>query len=105
MPSATPFRGYPSKTAYCVAQRLKGMSRLQIARTSGIPQSTVGGCLSAYDIRHGLNEDQRIAREVLTPLALERGLTFAELSHRLLFTIANDQLVDAILDDRWENSQ
>lgn len=103
-----PTLGYPSRTQAVRALIAQGLNEQQIADKIGISKNNVQ-CLQ-YDlgkVRH--RRDGRGPRSTvhictddldhLKPQADRRGIHVAELVRRLIYTIAEEGLVDSVLDD------
>jgi hypothetical protein len=104
MGAKRPVLGYPSMTAAILAMREKGMDIRVIAEKLDISPKT------AQDIEHsglktraGQKRKDALPAAIVTALerhAQRRGLTVWQLAVRILATVAADDLVDAVLDDR-----
>lgn len=105
-----PTLGYPSRTQAVRALIAEGLSEQQIADKIGISKNNVQ-CLQ-YElqrVRHrrsgshkGPMQTVHISKddlEILTPQARKRGIHVSELVRRLIFIIAEEGLVDNVLDD------
>jgi hypothetical protein len=106
--------GYPSRTAAVMALRAEGVPTRVIASRIGIEPKTVTALEASAqrDSRtqrretelpswHTVAIDNDVLR-ALRPHALRRGLTVTALARQLLATLADDDLVDALLDDADE---
>ena len=114
MGAAKPCLGYPSRTAAVHAFRGQGMSTRQIATRIGI-EPTIVTALEASANRAGrtfrrepelpswntVAIDDDVLR-ALRPHALRRHVSVSQLARQLLQTLADDDLVDALLDDADE---
>ena len=104
MSRPVPVLGFPSKTAAAAALRKKGVPLAKIAEALDTTPQAVGALLAGVRRRQRLREIRlAVARETFDGLALHarrRGIGVGELARRLLETIADDDMVDAILDDR-----
>jgi hypothetical protein len=111
MTSAVPTLGYPSRSEACRALSLKGKSVPEIvaAFAEGGHQITafqVSGLLS-YTKKRGEFRRLTVTNDTLLTLhrhAERRGMTPCELVERLLEAIAEDDMVDAVLDDAPETA-
>lgn len=111
MSRPTPTLGYPTRTAAIVALSAKGIRSEQIAERLGITLNLVHVLKSAAKRRGpsaGLKNKPRneVAVQidandikVLKPQADKRGIDVNELVRRLITAIADDGLVDGVLDD------
>jgi len=121
MASPKPCLGFPSRTEAIFALRGDGLSTRQIAERIGIEVKTVGAleCSAARKDRRpdprstayrsiATNANNtRIAVDIetlrkLRPHAARRGVSAEFLAGQLLLTLADDALVDALLDDADE---
>lgn len=110
MPAPKPTLGYPSRSAAVVALRSQGLSTRVIAGRIGIPETTVAA------LEHSAGRSRARARrpaeangrtilfsvDVLDSLrdhAGRRGVHVNTLVKRIVETVADEDLVDAILDD------
>lgn len=108
---AKPTLGYPSRTEAVIALRQQGLSTTDIAGRIGISPGTVTAleCSAQRSAKpRGVRPAEQHGRtivfpidvlEALRPYALRRQLTVNALARRLIETIADDGMVDAILDD------
>lgn len=103
-----PTLGYPSRTDAIVALRARGLDARQIADEIGIPRPNVVA-LERHVRTANVRRDSRIRRtlelpqdlvDVMAPFAAARDIGPRELALRILAAVADDGLVDAILDDR-----
>lgn len=114
---ATPTLGYPSKTAATIALKKQGLPLSEIAQRVGISTKNARDLLYQYSDRAGVHKARRqrtwehmvrnvcIERDildVLKPQADKRGIHVNELVRRLITAIADDGLVDSVLDDGGE---
>ena len=101
---------YPSRTAACVALRAQGLTPSQIACEIGISANTVHCLLREARLRSGgmwrsascRTERVKIPKndlDALVPQAEKRGIAVTDLVRRLIWTIAENGLVDSVLDD------
>jgi hypothetical protein len=111
--AAQPTLGYPTKHAAAKALRARGLKPQEIAGRLGVSASAVYQLL-IYDKakkrspagsqrwretgRTSLWLGKRLTH-ALTPAAQARGLSVAQLARRLLQAAAEENLVDAVLDD------
>ena len=108
MTRSIPMLGYASKSAAAVALRRKGLKHREIAAALGVATSTVGNLL-----KHGRHSTQatdpaayrterlsKRQRSRLQQAARRRGMPLRSFVDLLLATVVDEQLVDAILDDR-----
>jgi transposase len=111
MSAPIPALGYPSRTAAALALKGDGLRNSEIADRLGIEKKKVDALLSSvhanrYD--RGTRKNQSSApititiehRQKLRSSAAQRGLTVDTLMCLLIERIADDRLVDAILDDK-----
>jgi len=111
MGSAKPTLGYPSRTDAVLALRRQGLDDVEIAQRIGIRRGTVGALACSAERR---SDRQRRPAETngrtvvfpidvldaLAPHAAARDISPNELARRLVETAIDEDLVDAILDDR-----
>lgn len=110
MAAPKPCLGYPSRSAAVMALRAEGKSTKAIARLIGIPETTVSALEhSAKRTRRHTRPAETNGRTVVVPLdilrrlaepAQQRRISVNELARRILDAAADDNLADAILDDR-----
>ena len=135
MSGPKPCLGYPSRTAAILGMLDRGLSRAEIADRIGIPLGTVAAleCSAARSLgrRAATSPSSESAltasrdassvatapshgRAILIPesvlralrrAAARRGLTPHELARLLVVTVADNGLVDAVLDDAGEIAQ
>jgi ABC-type antimicrobial peptide transport system ATPase subunit len=103
---ATPALGYGSRTEAAIAMEAKGISRREIAGLLGIPLKNVSA-LTASGKRERHSETKQAAdmfparlRHRLRHHAAQRGVSVDRLIIDIVMTVADDNLVDAVLDDR-----
>lgn len=115
MTAPRPTLGYPSMTAAAVALRDQGLSTEQISEQIGATIKNTENLLYYAD-----NKPQRQprpaemnGRTVVVPLdvldslagpAKTRGVSVNELARRILCTVADENMVDAVLDDSEETA-
>lgn len=104
---AVPTLGYPTRTDAVLALRAGGMSTNEIAAALGITPN----CVTAVEacarrartlVQMG-NRTILFSAEVLGRLAVHasrRGITTNELARRIVETALDDDMIDAVLDDR-----
>lgn len=103
--------GYPTRTDAVIALRSEGLSTREIAARIGIEPKTVTA-LEASGARRGGNQQPHPRREFrnvvpidpatlagLRPHAARRRISVDLLIQQLLMILADDDLVDALLDD------
>ena len=110
-----PTLGYRSRTDAVLALRAGGMTTREIADAIGIEPNSVTALEASAKRRSGeritqlhsaAEPDRRtvvFARDVLSRLRLHasrRGITPNELIRRLVETALDDDMIDAVLDDR-----
>lgn len=104
-----PTLGYPTRTAAVLALRDQKLTTRQIAKRIGITVSAVTG------IEHSAGRPTRkprpaeqMGRTVLFPVdvlaclgphAAKRGIHVNQLARRIVETVADENIVDAVLDD------
>lgn len=111
MAGPIPCLGYPTRTDAVIALRQHGLSTREIARRVGIEPKTVTA-LEASAARRGVGYAPRARQEyrnavpidpdtlaALRPHAARRRITVNLLVQQLLMILADDDLVDALLDD------
>lgn len=103
-----PTLGYASRTDAVLALRAKGLSNVLIAERIGISPSTVGALICSHERYRQPRPAEANGRTVVVPVdvldalmvhAARRGISVNELVRRIVETAADDDLVDAILDD------
>lgn len=110
MTNARPALGYPSRSAACLALRDQGLSPKAIADRfaqagEAISTHQISGLLSRCNRSKGARLTlPRTLVERLSPAADARGVTPGQLTERLLATVVEANLIDAVLDDRDEIS-
>jgi hypothetical protein len=106
MGSPKPALGYPSRTAAVLALRADSVPTTEIAERLGIEAKTVAAlensaarsrALAAEGNRTILFPPELI--EALMPHAARRGISANALARRLIETVVESELVDAVLDD------
>ena len=103
--------GHPTRTAAVAALRQQGLSTSAIARRIGIEPKTVTALEASASRRTRTQRrepelpswntvaiDHDVLR-ALRPHAARRNVTVTALARQLLATLADDDLVDALLDD------
>ena len=114
--AAQPTLGYPTKHAAAKALRAKGLKPREIAALLGVSPSAAYQLLIYDKTRKRAPAGAQRWREsgrtslclgkrlthALTPAAQARGLSVTQLARRLLQAAAEDNLVDAVLDDQQE---
>ncbi|WP_454280226.1 hypothetical protein [Sphingomonas sp. Marseille-Q8236] len=111
MGSPIPCLGYDSRSQAVAALRAQGQSTREIARRIGIEPKTVSA-LEASQNRKDLSRTQSCdlpnwntvaidadTLRALRPHAARRGISVVALARNLLIVLADDGLVDALLDD------
>ncbi len=110
MGAPKPTLGYPTRTDAVIALRKLNMTDVQIAEQLGIHPNTVSALIHSHKRKRQADELQRTVRvdidaiEQLRPAAEARGIQPNELIRRLVATIADEGLTDAILDDHQEEN-
>jgi len=113
MGAAIPCLGYPSRTSAVLALRGQGLSTREIARRIGIAEKTVSaleGSASRTDRGAGQGLGRSTLKQhtvcidndvlqTLRPHAERRDVSVNQLVRDLLRILADDSLVDALLDD------
>ena len=113
MAGAIPTLGYPSRTEAVLALRRQGLSITDIAGRIGIPAQHAGALLSSAKrtARYRVKVDRvdlitsAVSRgmiERLKPHAELRRCDVGRLIERILETVVEQDLVDAVLDDMAE---
>ena len=111
-----PTLGYPSRTAAVLALRAQGLPDVEIADRIGIPVKTVVALECSADRYTGISGRRPRPAEIngrtvlfpvdvleaLRPHAEARGIAPNELARRLIEAAIDDNLIDAVLDDRGE---
>ncbi|MGY5789081.1 hypothetical protein ACXHXM_02120 len=110
MSGAIPALGYPSRTAAALALKAEGLNNGQIADRLGIEKKKVNGLISSSDaIRQNRTSQKNTTssvaminpdiRRMLRPHAEKRELTVDALLVLLIERVAEESLVDAVMDD------
>ncbi|SUZ33321.1 hypothetical protein ROE7235_03090 [Roseibaca ekhonensis] len=110
MARARPVLGYPSRSAACRALHDLGLSHAAIVlrfADAGEPitKAQVSGLLNYTQV--SASAQLKVGRAVverLGPAARARGITPAQLAERLLATVTQADLIDAVMDDQDEIS-
>lgn len=97
MPEPKPTLGYPTRTAAALALSAQGMRCSEIARKIGGTGEGISGLLRVKSRR--TIHFPRDVLDALEPDARRRGLSSQQLAVKLLSTLVDEKLVDAILDD------
>ena len=104
MAKRVPTLGYRSRTEAILALRIDGKKTQEIADLIGLPRSKI----TALELHAARAQKRRSAPAMdlpqhllprLAPHAISRGMTSKGLAIRLLETVLEEQLVDAVLDD------
>lgn len=107
----TEIMGYPTKTAAVLAMRAEGMRISDVARKLGISQSAASGLESHAKRVKSINREAPSAarrasefipldvRVALRPHAAKRNVSTERLIIDLVIAVAENDLVDAVLDD------
>ncbi len=111
MKNAIPTLGYPTRTAACVALEAEGLTSAQIGARVGIPATTVAALLcsarrfsdarSAPDACKSVHFPIRLLQQ-LQPAARKRRVSRETLAWMIVERVAEDDLIDAVLDDGGE---
>lgn len=112
MSSPKPALGYASRTDAVLALRAQGCSTRDIATRLGIQPKTVAALeVSATRSVQRRNTEEPTGRLVLVPVdvlnsmrraAYRRGLTPNQLARRIVESVVDSGLIDAVLDDAEE---
>ena len=104
--NAQPVLGYPSKSAAAAALQAEGLKQREIAARIGVKPSSVGNLTRTGrreagepDMAHYTAALNKTNRDRLRRAARARGTTMRSLVNELLTVVAEDGLIDAILDD------
>lgn len=111
MPGPIPTAGYASRTEAVLSLRKNGSSTKFIATTLGIAEKTVSALEnSALRSKHPGSHRKRLdatttvfANELrirANPHAVRRNISINELFRRIVENVIDDNMVDAVLDDR-----
>jgi len=107
MSGPKPALGYPSRTAAVLALRADDVPTGEIARRLGIEPKTVAA-LEVSAARKHKRQDAGEGRAILIPdsalrglrrAASRRGMTPHKLARVIVVTVADNDLIDAVLDD------
>lgn len=103
MSKSHPVLGYPSKTAAVLASLKQGLSVRAIADRIGIEEKSVMA-LETSSRRAKRTEERTVVFPLetldrLRPHATRRGISANELARRIVETAADEQMINAILDD------
>lgn len=110
MAGPRPALGFPTRSAACRALHEQGLSHAAIvARFTDagetITKAQVAGLLSYQHASSSARlKLRRAVVDRLDPAARSRGLTPGQLAERLLATVVEANLINAVLDDQDENS-
>jgi len=110
MSGRKPTLGYPSRTEAVLALRGKGLDTSEIAESIGIEIKTVVAleCSAARSARRHKRPSEQQGRTIVFPVdvlgslrphAQARGITVNKMVRDIVAAVADDELVDAILDD------
>lgn len=104
--------GYPSRTAAVLALRAQGLRPAAVARKLGIPHKTVAAleCSARRSKRRARPAEENgrtvvFSTDVLDSLAVHaarRGIHVNALARRIVATVVDENIVDAVLDDGME---
>ncbi len=97
MPSAIPTLGYQSRAAAALALKSKGMRPTEIGKLIGLTGRQVGFALQTK--KRATLQFPRHMIEMLEPHAERRGISVTALAIAIVFAAAEDDMIDAILDD------
>lgn len=110
MSGPKPIHGYPSRTAAVMALRAEGLRPGAVAQRLGLPHKVVAALeCSARRAQRPARPSETSGRTVVLPIdvldslagpAAERGVHVNELVRSIVEAVADDGLVDAVLDDR-----
>ena len=108
MGAPKPTLGYPSRTAAVSALRNAGHDTKQIAARIGISEANVTALEASASRPRPMRPAEAIGRTVLFPIdvldrlkpyAERRRVTVNELARRIVETVADEGMIDAVLDD------
>lgn len=110
MSNRKPIRGHPSQTAAILTLLNQGRTVAEIASDLKISRSTIRSLIAATtSAARSARRDRsavswsvtvdRETRDYLEPHAAQRGVAAAELLRQVLRAIADDDLLQAVLDD------
>ena len=108
MGAPKPTLGYPSRTAAVLAMRAQGRSTSAIADILGIDKGTVGALEASATRSRARRPAEANGRTVLFPVEIldrlrphadRRGISANELARRIVDAVAEDNLIDAVLED------
>ena len=106
--TAKPALGYPTRTEAVHALRKQGLTTREIAQRIGISASSVTALELGGAGRRAVRPSEQHGRTVvlsidvldaLRPAAERRKITVAELVRRIVATVADEGIVDAVMDD------
>lgn len=112
MPAPKPVLGYPSLTEAAVSLAAAGVPHAEIARRIERPVKWVDSMVSQGRMTHKRRSAELRARQVtlppdvaqaLAPHAAARGIDPAALALRIVETVAEEAMIDAVLDDAEED--
>jgi hypothetical protein len=106
-----PTLGFPTRTAAAVALKAQRLGNAEIGRRMGITAAQVSSLLISHE-----RQEARAANTpaIVVPVAVlksldtparKRGLSAHQLARRLLETISEHHLTDAILDDADQQTE
>jgi hypothetical protein len=113
MAGRKPTLGYPSRTDAVLALQGDGLCDREIARRIGIEISTVAALAHSAG-RRRRRPSEEYGRTVvfptdvldaLKPHAAGRGISANELARRIVCTAVDEEMIDAILDDRHSGTE
>lgn len=108
MGAPKPALGYPSRTAAVAALRQQGCGTAEIAARIGINEGAVTALEASGRRPRAARPAEAQGRTVLFPAdildrlrpdAERRGISVNELARRIVEAVAEDRMVDAVLDD------
>ena len=109
MGAPKPCLGYPSRTAAVIGLRAQQLTTRQIARASGIEETTVVAleCGSSRPRREPRPSEQ-MGRTVVIPVdvldalgphAAKRCISVNQLAREIIATVVDEGMIDAVMDD------
>ena len=106
--TAKPTLGFPSRTEALQAFRAQGVPTREIARRLGVAVKTVSALEQSAARTRRIRPAEEMGRTVVVPVdvldalaphAARRGLSVNALVRRIVETVADEGIVDAVLDD------
>ena len=107
--TAKPTLGFPSRTEAMFALRRQGKTDRQIAAAMGVSVKTLSALAQSADRKRAPRPAEDMGRTVVVPIGVldalkphaeRRNLSVNALVRRIVETVADEGMIDAVLDDR-----